>query len=85
MKSEWSYSGTVADVLHFVARLGAAEIWFSISATREDALMVEAHVPGERWEVEFRADGTVEVETFRSTGDIGDESSLEELFERFSD
>ncbi|MEZ5166356.1 MAG: hypothetical protein R2695_07640 [Acidimicrobiales bacterium] len=79
------YSGAVADVLQFVGRLTVARISFSVRIVRDDALMVEAHVPGERWEVEFMADGTVEVERFSSTGEIGDYSLLEELFEEFSD
>ena len=42
--------------------------------------MVEIAVPGERWEVEFFADGTVEVERFVSEGGICGESELEKLF-----
>jgi hypothetical protein len=47
--------------------------------------MVSISVPGERWEVEFLDDGSVEVERFVTTGKIQDEDALAELFARFSD
>lgn len=42
-------------------------------------------MPGERWEVEFAADGDVLVERFKSVGDIEGEEALHELFEEISD
>lgn len=42
--------------------------------------MVMVFVPGEHWEVEFMDDGGVEVERFRSDGQISDESSVAELW-----
>ncbi len=33
-------------------------------------------MPGERWEVEFRGDGTVDVDVYRSAGDIRDAAAL---------
>ncbi len=42
--------------------------------------MVEVAVPGERWEVEFFADGNVEIEKFISNAEILDEKVLEQLF-----
>jgi hypothetical protein len=47
--------------------------------------MVEAHVPGERWEIEFFEDGEIEVEIFRSDGSLRGADALEDLFRRFSD
>jgi hypothetical protein len=47
--------------------------------------MVSITVPGERWEVEFLDNGSVEVEKFVSAGGITDANSLTELFKRFSD
>jgi hypothetical protein len=35
--------------------------------------------------VDFLADGDVDVERFVSTGDVDDESALEELFEKLAD
>lgn len=42
-------------------------------------------VPGERWEVEYFADGEILVERFLSMGEIKDKSELEILFRDFSD
>lgn len=50
---------------------------------QKDDIMVEIAVPGERWEVEFFADGNVEVEKFVSQGEIFDEEELDKLFSDF--
>ena len=47
--------------------------------------MVLVTVPGERWEVEFLADGSVEVERFISDGEIYGEDILGELFTKYTD
>lgn len=71
-------------LLDFLARLGDAKHQYRLSCHR-DAVMVELAVPGERWEVEFFADGHVEVERFRSNGHIADEPELNELFTTYAD
>ncbi len=47
--------------------------------------MITVAVPGERWEIEFLSDGSVEVEKFISNGEIAGEESLNELFARYSE
>ena len=47
--------------------------------------MVLVRVPGERWEVEFLADGSVEVERFISDDKIFGEDILSELFKKYTD
>ena len=47
--------------------------------------MVMIAVPGERWEVEFFANCSVEVEVFRSVNGVVGEEELERLFRDFSD
>jgi hypothetical protein len=47
--------------------------------------MVEISVPGQRWEVEFLQDGTIEIEKFISTGQIHDESELVRFFVEWTD
>jgi hypothetical protein len=42
--------------------------------------MVVVAVPGERWEVEFFPDGSIETERYRSDGQIGTEQSLKDLW-----
>ncbi len=72
------------NVLDFLRRLERAKIYFTLLRVRDDALMIMAHVPGERWEIEYMDDGTVEVEVFRSNGEIRGEEALPEFFSRFS-
>ncbi len=67
-------------LLTFLHRLAEAKIHFSLSYYRDDAISVQVVVPGERWEVDFLDDGTVDVERFVSHGDVEDEGILEELF-----
>jgi len=74
-----------ANLLSFLNDLRAAKISYRLGHCRDEAILVEVAVPGERWEVEFFEDGSVEVEVFRSDGNIGDESVLRRLLEKHSD
>jgi hypothetical protein len=47
--------------------------------------MVCVAIPGERWEIEFLGDGSVEIEKFTSNGEIYGTDILNELFARYSD
>jgi hypothetical protein len=69
----------------FLDRLDAAEIHYALSSVSEATISVSISVPEERWEVEFNADGDVEVEVFRSDGEVSDFSAVEELFENHTD
>ncbi len=73
-------------LLNFIGELSNRNIFYRLSSIRPEAIMVEIAVPGERWEVEFFADGHVEVETFLANP-IGmeDEGAIKRLFEKFSD
>ena len=66
----------------FLDRLDEADIHYSLSSVREAAVMVSVSISGERWEVEFMADGEIEVEIFHTDGEIYNESMFDELFER---
>lgn len=66
--------------LGFVRELESRHIHYNLAVAREDALMVTLVIPGERWEVEFLTNGTVEVERFRSDGNNHDESAFAELW-----
>ena len=52
------------------AGLERGKIHYTLQSCRDEAIMVLVTVPGERWEVEFLADGSVEVERFISDGEI---------------
>jgi hypothetical protein len=71
-------------LLAFLYRLGEESIYFTLFQDR-DAIMVQVTVPGERWEVEFFADGHIELERFVSEGKIEDEDDLNRHLERFSE
>jgi hypothetical protein len=73
------------NLLSFLVRLKEVKIHYSLKHTRDEAVMVLITVPGEHWEVEFFADGSVEIEVFKSNGEIYDEKKLDELFDKFSD
>lgn len=77
---------TSTDSLYaLLERLRRAKIHYRMRDDREGAVSIDVTVPGERWEVDVLADGTVEVEVFKSDGTIFDETKLNELFGRFSD
>lgn len=66
-------------------QLEEKQIYYKINKVRKDAIMVEVAVPGQRWEIEFMEDGTVEIEKFISDGDYYDEQELEVLLRDFAD
>lgn len=70
-------------LLDFLNELEAKKIYYKLNKVR-DAVMVEIAVPGERWEVEFFADGSVEIEKFISSGEIFDKNEIAVLFEKHS-
>ena len=72
-------------MLAFLERLDKAKISYTLDHSRDDAIMIVAFAPGEYWEIEFVADGEVEIERYRSDGHIDDESVIAELFALCSD
>ena len=76
---------TIADVLTVLRRLEAARIRYRLEQTRDHAIAIEVVVPGERWEIEFLETGEIEIEIFRSNGEILDAQALDDLCARFSD
>ncbi len=73
-------------LLGFLSELEERNIFYRLSHVREETIMVEIAVPGERWEVEFFADGHLEVETFLANpAGIEGEEAIQRLFDQFSD
>lgn len=70
-------------ILNFLNQLDQGQIHYALEHPREAALMITVAVPGERWEVEFLEDGSIEVERFISNGEIYGSEVLAELFARF--
>jgi hypothetical protein len=69
----------------FLKQLNQANIHYTLASHREDTIMVLLTVPGERWEIEFLGDGSVEVERFISNGEICGEEALHEVFTKYAD
>lgn len=63
----------------FLNSLEQQNITYDLAHNRDEAIMVTVALPGQRWEIEFLTDGSIEVEKFVSNGEIYDEISLEEL------
>jgi len=72
-------------LLKFLCRLEELKIHYRIEHTRDESIMVITDVPGQKWEIEFFNDGGVEIEIFKSDGEILEESELERFFKEFSD
>ena len=66
-------------LLDFLNKLEEHQIYYRLNKVR-DAIIVEIAIPGQRWEVEFLRDGSIEVEKFISTGVIEEPSVLDTLF-----
>ena len=75
----------LSNLLEFLNKLEEKNIYYQLNKIREEAIMVEVVVPGQRWEIEFLDDGTVDVEKFISDKDFYDESELNGLFREFRD
>ena len=69
-------------LIDFLEKLEEKNIYYKLNKVR-DAIMVEIAVPGERWEVEFFADGNVDVEKFISNGEIFSADEIKTLFSDF--
>ena len=80
----------IVELIAFLEKLEAKKIYYKLNKVRENTIMIEVVVPGERWEIELNSYGTkkecdIEIERFLCNGEMYNESLLEELFEKFSD
>ncbi|HHV65367.1 MAG TPA: hypothetical protein GXX46_09890 [Peptococcaceae bacterium] len=76
---------TVKGLINFLNKLEEKSIYYSLNKTRDESLMIEVRVPGQRWEIEFLEDGTVDIEKFISDGKMYDSNELDVLFTEFAD
>ncbi len=75
----------IESVLALLQRLQIACICYTLAHNQEDAITIQVVVPGQRWEIDFYVNGTIDIEIFKSDGAIRDISALETLFRDFSD
>jgi len=71
-------------LLDFLVKLDEQRIYYRLNKIRE-SILVEIAVPGQRWEVEFMANGAIEIEKFLSDGTIWDYTEIESLLKEFAD
>jgi len=83
---------TIKSLVDFLEKLEEHKIYYKLNKTRNDTIMVEVAVPGQRWEIEYNTYGKsheqkckIEIEKFVSNGILYNESELETLFHDFSD
>lgn len=75
---------TFNKLILFLQNLEQQHISYTLAHYRDEAIMIIVTLPGERWEIEFLNDGSVEVEKFISDGNIAGEEALDELFIKYS-
>jgi hypothetical protein len=72
------------NLLEFCEALNRLRVRYDLRVAREDAVMVTTVVPGQYLEIEFFADGSVEIERFVSQGvEPADEADLDGVIRRF--
>ena len=70
-------------LLKFLTDLEKRKIHYQLEHNRDEFIMVYVAIPGERWEVEFSADGEVEIEIFtNSKGVFTEEKMLQKLLKK---
>ena len=75
---------TIKSFVEFLEMLDKRNIYYKLNKVR-DSIMVEVAVPGQRWEIEFMSNGSIEIEKFLSDGEIYGYSEIEKMFEDFSE
>jgi len=81
---------TINSFIQLLEKLEDRKIHYKLCKIRNDAIMIEVSVPGQRWEIEYNTygesvGGVIEIEKFISDGVIYDRSELDNLFRDFSD
>ena len=71
----------LSDLTDLLDRLDAAEIPYTLASVSEGSIVVGIDTSDEHWQVEFMSDGDIDVEIFKSDGQIFDYSIIDELFD----
>ena len=70
----------LSNLLKFLDDLRAEGVNFRLGQSRSTAIMVEVFVPRERWEIEFFADGSIDVDRFVGAEGVQNAPHLRELW-----
>ncbi|HMN16512.1 MAG: hypothetical protein HND40_08200 [Ignavibacteriota bacterium] len=73
------------ELISFLNKLEGKKMFYYLSKIRNESILIEVTVPGQKWEIEFMENGDVEIEKFLSDGKIYGKNELEILFQKFSD
>lgn len=72
-------SKVYACLLGFLTKLDENEIEYTLMHNRPEAIAILIATPGDRWEIEFLEDGSIEVERFSSTGELRGEEAIADV------
>jgi hypothetical protein len=78
----------ISSIEHLVSILKEIEsrkIHYTLQRYLDDSISLCVAVPGERWEIDINQFGEMQIEIFKSNGEIHDSEMLDDLFERFAD
>ena len=75
----------IKDINEFFNILDEIKIYYRLNKIRPEGIMIEVALPGQRWEIEFMEDGTIDIEKFISDGSFYGKEELEVLLNEFSD
>ncbi len=76
---------TLADFIRLLNKFEDGKISFKLDKYLADSISIIIAIPGERWEVDINQKGEVQVEKFKSNGEIFEASMIDELLKDFSD
>jgi hypothetical protein len=76
---------TVDKLTQILDRLREANIHATLRYDRMGSVSIDAAVPGQRWEIDVLDDGSVEVEIFKSDGQIHGNEKLDQLLAEFGE
>ena len=71
---------TIDDLMKLLEELDRLNAYYNLRRTRDDAISIDIATPGARWEIDFLPNERIDVEIFRSDGEMYDESKLVEFF-----
>jgi hypothetical protein len=72
-------------LVDFLKQLEKHKISYTFSRYLNDSISICVVVPGERWEIDVNHFGEIQIEIFKSDGEMYDSKMIENLFEQFSD
>jgi hypothetical protein len=63
-------------LLDYLNRLDKAGVHYVLKHTRPDSVMIDVSLPSWRWEIEFMADGFVDIERYQSVAGVETDPAL---------